>query len=119
MPKTILVADDEKGQLNLLEIALKSRGYAVITASNGREALRLVHNLKPDLVLLDVQMPEMDGDTVAMEIRAEHSAVKDVPIIFITGLRTEQEIKEDNEENIFAKPVELNQLFEKIKSLIG
>ena len=119
MPKTILVADDEKEQLKLLEIALKSQGYAVLTASNGREALRLAHNLKPDLVLLDVKMPEMDGDLVAMEIRAEHSAVKNVPIIFITGLRTEKEIEEDHEENILAKPIELSHLFEKIKTLIG
>ena len=119
MPKTILVADDEQGQLKLLEAALKSKGYNVITASNGREALRLTHNLKPDLVLLDVQMPEMEGDIVAMHIRSEQSSIKNVPILFITGLRTEQEITEDKEENIFAKPVKLSELFDKIKNLIG
>lgn len=119
MPKKILVADDERGQLNLLETALKSQGYEVLTASNGVEALRIAHNLKPDLLLLDVQMPEMDGDAVATEIRSEKSAFKNVPIIFITGLRTEKEIEEDHEENIFAKPVKLEMLFEKIKSLLG
>ncbi len=119
MPKKILVADDEHGARHLLEVALTSRGYEVLTASNGTEALRIAHNLKPDLVLLDVQMPEMDGDAVATEIRSEKSAVKNVPIIFITGLRTEKEIEEDHEENIFAKPVKLEILFEKIKSLIG
>ena len=117
MAKTILVADDDHGQVSLLEKALAQRGYAVLTAFDGQTALELAKSRKPDLIVLDVAMPGMDGDMVAMYLKAPDSPVKNVPIIIVTGLKTEQEILEEKEENMFAKPVPMERFFERVDAL--
>lgn len=118
MPKKILVADDNHGQLLTIRSLLESRGYAVITATNGEEALEKALGQKPDLIVLDVQMPVMEGDEAAMHLQSKEET-KRTPIIFITGLRTEKEIEENKEENIFAKPIRLEPFLSKIRELIG
>ncbi len=116
--KTILVADDDRGHVSLLEAALKQKGYSVITAFDGPAALELAKSAKPDLIVLDVAMPGMDGDLVSMYLKAPDSPVKHIPIIIVTGLRTEKEILEEKEENMFAKPVPLEKFFDKVQKLI-
>jgi DNA-binding response OmpR family regulator len=82
MPARILVADDEPRYVRSIKIYLESHGYEVFTASNGQEALVLVVEQEPDLVLLDVRMPRMDGYEVCRRIR-EFSTV---PIIMLTAM---------------------------------
>ncbi len=85
--RLILIVDDLPENLQVLTGHLKAEGYEVIAANNGPRALALVRNKKPDLILLDVMMPVMDGYTVCRELKADaHSA--DIPVIFITA-RTE------------------------------
>ena len=80
----ILVVDDEKDVVELLSFLLEKDGYNVVTASNGREALEAVPSEKPDLILLDVMMPEMDGYTVQTQL-LENPSTKDIPIIILTA----------------------------------
>ncbi|MBI3315677.1 MAG: response regulator [Candidatus Omnitrophica bacterium] len=118
MAQTILVADDDRGQVELFERALKAKGYEVLKALDGEQAYDLALSAKPDLILLDVSMPKMDGDLIYTYLKAPDSPVKHIPILFVTGLRTEKEILESGEDNIFAKPVSLDKLLTRIADLI-
>ena len=80
---TILVIDDESDMLQLLERILTSEGYRVILAADGNYVLTLIRDTRPDLILLDIMMPEPDGFTVLDSIR-EYS---DVPVIMVTAKR--------------------------------
>jgi two-component system, NtrC family, response regulator AtoC len=81
----ILIVDDEPFNLDLLEQELADKGYAVERAANGREALRKIDSLPPDLILLDYQMPDMSGLEVLKEIRRREN---DVPVVLITAYGT-------------------------------
>jgi len=81
MGKKILVIDDDTAFLRLVEQIFTQEGYEVLKASNGQEGLRLLFAHKPDIVLLDVVMPEMDGWETCQRIRD----VSDIPIILLTG----------------------------------
>ena len=78
----ILVADDEASIRRILETRLKMVGYDVVVAEDGEEALELFNKTNPDLVVLDVMMPKMDGYGVTREIRR----TSDIPIIILTAL---------------------------------
>lgn len=80
----ILVCDDEKDVVELISFLLEKDGYSVITAKNGREALDVVAKDIPDLILLDVMMPEMDGYTVQTRLQ-EDPKTKSIPIIILTA----------------------------------
>jgi DNA-binding response OmpR family regulator len=82
MSKTIMIADDEERMRSLLRNYLTQEGYRVVTAGNGREALHLARHEKPDVVLLDVMMPEMDGFEFLRLYRAENP---DGAVIVITA----------------------------------
>ncbi len=78
----ILVVDDEASIRRILETRLKMAGYSVVTAEDGEEAVELFNKTNPDIVILDVMMPKMDGYGVTREIRR----VSDIPIIILTAL---------------------------------
>lgn len=80
----ILVVDDEKDVVELVTFLLEKDGYSVVTANNGREALEKVPQENPDLILLDVMMPEIDGYTVQTQL-LENPVTKDIPIIILTA----------------------------------
>ena len=81
MPKKILIVDDEPQIVEICRDYLKAAGYETVTASNGSQALALARREKPDLIVLDLMMPEMDGLDVTREIRR----ASDVPIIMLTA----------------------------------
>ena len=80
--ETILVVDDEASIRRILETRLSMIGYQVVTASDGEEAIEAFHRVLPDLVVLDVMMPKLDGYGVCQELRKE----SDVPIVMLTAL---------------------------------
>ena len=88
--KTILVVDDDPDIQDALKIILESQGYQVIIANNGVECFeRLIEN-KPDLIILDLLMPKMDGFAVFKELRNEKwSKYIDIPILILTSIREE------------------------------
>jgi two-component system KDP operon response regulator KdpE len=87
MAKKILVIDDEPAQLRLVSQVLSSNGYEVLQANSGQEALRIVFEQRPDLVLLDVIMPGIDGWQTCSCIRE----ITDIPVIMLTGKRNNED----------------------------
>ena len=86
----ILVVDDEPRNVRILQIQLNAQGYTVCTAADGLEALDTVEKEVPDLILLDINMPRMDGFEVIKQIRAD-KATEFIPIVMITALRDTRE----------------------------
>lgn len=84
MPKKILAVDDEKHIVRLVQVNLERQGYDVVTANDGREALEKVASESPDLVVLDVMMPYMDGFEVLQNLRRNPNT-KDIPVIMLTA----------------------------------
>jgi two-component system, OmpR family, KDP operon response regulator KdpE len=81
MSNTILIIDDEENTVQLIAILLERRGYHIVKAYSAEEGLRLAYQNQPDLVLLDIMMPDMDGWDVCKRLRE----MSDVPIIFLTA----------------------------------
>jgi two-component system, OmpR family, alkaline phosphatase synthesis response regulator PhoP len=84
MSRKILVVDDEQDLLDLMEIILGGEGYMVITAVNGRDALTKVEREHPDLILLDLMMPIMDGWEVLKALKSKEKT-SDIPVVMVTA----------------------------------
>ena len=117
MSNTILVADDEAKIVELVANYLRNDGFSVISASNGREALAAIREKKPDCVLLDINMPELDGLSVAKEVRK----TSDVPIIFLTA-RTDEIDRivgfEIGADDYVQKPFSPRELVARVKAIL-
>ena len=83
---TIVLADDSIFQRMMTRALLEAEGYQVLEAGDGREVLELVKLARPDLVVMDIAMPSMDGVTAARRIREGAAAIARVPIVFLTAL---------------------------------
>lgn len=84
MARKILACDDEKHIVRLVQVNLERQGYQVVTANDGKEALEKVESERPDLVVLDVMMPYMDGFEVLQNLRRNPST-RDIPVIMLTA----------------------------------
>jgi len=83
--KKILVVDDDKDDLKMISMILEPEGYEVVTAENGVEALEKVEAENPDLVLLDVMMPELDGFAACAKLKSAPES-QGIPVILLTGV---------------------------------
>jgi len=88
--KKILIVDDELKIRELLEARLSSEGYEVTQAKDGEEAVLMAKKYLPDLILMDVMMPKMDGAEAVTELSGD-SSTKDIPVIFLTSMITKEE----------------------------
>jgi DNA-binding response OmpR family regulator len=88
MRKKILVVDDDADLIELISFNLKQAGYSIGTASNGVDAIKKAHSLSPDLIVLDVMMPELDGFAVC-EILRRDSQTASIPIMMLTAISSE------------------------------
>jgi len=84
MPATILVIEDNEQNLYLVTFLLEKHGFEVISARSGAEGLERAFTKKPDLILLDIQLPEMDGYEVARKLR-QNRALADIPVVAVTS----------------------------------
>lgn len=84
MGKKILVVDDESHIVNILKFNLKKSGYDVVTAGNGEEALVIIANEKPDVIICDVMMPKVTGFEVCQKVKSDDS-LKQIPFILLTA----------------------------------
>jgi len=91
MPKEILIVDDEPSVVVALQFLMEQQGYDVLVAKSGEDALDLVYKYKPDLVILDIMLPGIDGYEVCEIIRL-NPKYRDVKIIFLTARRDEVEM---------------------------
>jgi CheY-like chemotaxis protein len=120
----LLVVDDEPDAVLILARTLLARGYRVTTAESGLQAINLAKVEKPDLILLDILMPDMDGTQVAAALQ-EDPTTQNIPVIFLTCLitRKTQEIGlryHDAGRYVFmSKPYDLDKLLAEIDRLIG
>ena len=113
----VLVADDDPSIQGFLAEALTDEGYEVRTAANGREALTILREWRPDLILLDLMMPEMDGWTFRAEQRAMPS-VSDVPVIVLSATRDlATKARDLDPAQVFSKPFDLEALLATIAQL--
>jgi two-component system alkaline phosphatase synthesis response regulator PhoP len=117
MTASILIVDDEPSVTDLLAYNLRKASYAVLTASDGREALRVARETKPDLILLDLMIPELDGLDVCRELRKTSA----VPIIMITARGEEIDRVvglELGADDYVCKPFSVRELMARIKAVL-
>ncbi len=122
MAAKILVVDDDPNVQRGLEYTLKQEGYDVVIASDGAEAFRLYGAESPDLILLDVLLPKLDGYQVAEKIRAEEAGSRHTPIIMLTAEReVEQKVRglRAGADDYLIKPFHPAELLARIKSLLA
>ncbi len=118
--KNILVVDDESRNVKLMKALLMPMGYRVQTALSGPEAIAITETLRPDLVLLDIMMPDMDGFEVCRRVK-ENAATRPIPVIMVTALhRMEDRVKamEAGADDFLSKPVDATELSIRVKSLL-
>ncbi len=120
MSKRILVVEDQEDNLRILRDLLTDAGFEVIEAVNGKEALSVAEAARPDLILMDIQLPELDGLEATRRIKA-NSAIRHIPVIAVTSYA----MSEDNERAMaagcdayFAKPVSPRTLLAKIREYL-
>lgn len=121
MLKKILVVDDEAELLKAISILLKTSGYEVITAQDGQEGLEKAKSLSPDLIVLDILMPKMDGYEACRLLKFDEK-YKSIPIIMLTA--KVQDIdkamgKKVGADDYITKPFETQDLVDKIKKHLG
>jgi len=116
----ILVVDDEHSNLVFYSACLEEEGYEVVTASNGSEALEVLRERAPDLIVLDVRMPVMDGYTTCKALR-ERDETRYTPILFLSALGEEEHVQEgiqSGADDFLAKPVHAGELKVRVRSLL-
>ena len=115
--KCILAIDDENDVLLIIKTALQSEGYDVITATNGYDGLATAEERVPNLILLDLMMPEMDGMEV-LKCLKESKVTDQIPVVILTGLSDREKIREalDRGTSFYiVKPFEYQDLVAKVK----
>lgn len=118
--QTILVVDDERDLLDLIEYNLKKEGFKVLKAENGEEGISKAKEHRPDLILLDIMMPKMDG-LEAVEIMRKDDDLKKTPIILLTARSDEKtEIDGLNKggDDYITKPISTTKLVSRIKAVL-
>ncbi|MEX0907050.1 MAG: response regulator [Gemmatimonadota bacterium] len=117
MRKRVLVADDEPLTAEMLTLMLTFRGYEVVCARDGREALRVARELKPDIILMDVLMPGMEGDEVTRALRADAECPP--VVLFSSGDEADIGWQEAGADVFLQKPIDLVRLPDLLDRLLG
>ncbi|HUT99706.1 MAG TPA: response regulator [bacterium] len=118
--KVILVADDEPDIVTIVEMILRSQGYDVLKAANGLEALELAERYSPDLILLDIMMPDMDGWEVLRLLHVDPSTAE-IPVAMIsakTGSRAKITSMQEGAVDYITKPFDSRELLTKVRELL-
>ena len=116
----ILIVDDEATFIKLAQMRLEANGYKVLTANDGEEGLEKAESENPDLILLDVMMPKMDGHTMLKEVR-KNEKIKNMPVILCSGrgqIKDEKDDLKSGANAYMSKPIESSVLLSKIEELL-
>ncbi len=117
---TILIVDDEEKNIKLLKAMLTPGNYRLHSAPNGETALSLVHDIRPDLILLDVMMPGIDGFEVCRRLKQDENT-KMIPVLMVTALREKEysmQSMEAGADDFLSKPVDMTELVVRVKSML-
>jgi CheY-like chemotaxis protein len=118
MPKCILIVDDDRVASELAKRTIQTKGYEVMTAQDGQEALEGLKAKVPDLILLDVQMPKMDGYTFIMKKNSD-PAFASIPVIVLSSMgKTEPMFKRHGVKAYLIKPLNTQELLDKIQAIV-
>ena len=116
----ILIVDDEEHIIELIKFNLENSGYETLTATNGIDALRIIREESPRLILLDIMLPGMDGYDICKEIRKD-SVIANIPVIMITAKGEEVDKilgLELGADDYITKPFSIRELIARVKALI-
>jgi DNA-binding response OmpR family regulator len=116
----VLVADDDADIVRFVEVNLRLEGFQVLTARDGQEALTKALDLQPDVVLLDVLMPRIDGYTVCERLRADHRGAA-IPVILLTAnfISADEEVaRRAGADDFVVKPFDPFELMARVKALL-
>jgi len=119
--KKILIVDDSSTNVVLLNAVLAQHGYEVISALNAREAYKLVDKQKPDLILLDLLMPEISGFDFLEKIKKDQS-LKDVPVVIVSAIGTKENIRQTKKMgavHFISKPVNVDEVLNTVSRLLS
>ena len=117
----VLIVDDEPFNVDYLQQELEDCDYQIIAAFNGKEALDKIRKEQPDLVLLDLMMPILDGFAVLSEVKSDN-VLRDIPIIIVSAASDSKSIVKgikQGAEDYLTKPVDASLLLQKLKEYVG
>lgn len=120
-PQRILICDDDTVILRLLQVNLELEGYEVLLAHDGEEAVGVAEKEKPDLVILDIMMPRMDGYQ-AVEALKGNEATASIPVVFLSAKAQQSDINRGLQHGVadyLTKPFDPSELLEVVQRLIG
>lgn len=121
MAKKIVLAEDEAQIARLIEFKLKKEGYQVTWKENGEEALKAIKAEKPDLILLDVMMPVMDGYEVLRRLKEDEN-LRSIPVVMLTARAQERDVVKGIDlgaEDYITKPFHPAELLARVKRILG
>lgn len=119
--KKILIVEDNELNMKLFHDLLEVHGYSTLQTKDGREALDLAREHRPDLILMDIQLPEVSGLEVTKWIKADDD-LKDIPVIAVTAFAMkgdEEKIRSGGCEAYIAQPISVNSFLETIQTVLG
>jgi DNA-binding response OmpR family regulator len=124
---TVFLVEDDTELLQLMKIRLESQGHRICSTSNGEDAYKLIHDELPDVVILDVFLPDMDGLTILKRLKApidietgQPNKTKDIPVIMVTGKAPmiENMTRVEGAADFFVKPFDVEKLISRICQLL-
>ncbi len=121
MSKTILIVEDNELNMRLFDDLLQAHGYGTVQTADGREAIDLAREHHPDLILMDIQLPEISGLEVTKILKADDD-LKAIPVIAVTAFAMrgdEEKIREGGCEGYIAKPISVPNFLETVSSFLG
>ena len=121
MTKTVMIVEDNELNMKLFNDLLEAKGYSTIQTRNGMEALELARQHKPDLILMDIQLPEVSGLEVTKWLKEENE-LHAIPVIAVTAFAMkgdEERIRQGGCEAYISKPISVPRFIETIRSYLG
>lgn len=120
MKKQILIVDDDPDSLDMLSFILTSEGFSIITAGDGLEALDIIKSVQPDLIITDVNMPNLDGIELTKRLREQFQSTS-LPIVVVSALEREVVLEAINAgaNEAMQKPMQLDSLLTLVKQILS
>jgi two-component system cell cycle response regulator DivK len=118
--KTILIVEDNELNTKLFRDLLVSRGHRVVETREGKEALKLAHSEKPNLILMDIQLPEISGFELIKMIKQD-AAISSIPVVAVTAFAMkgdEEKIRQSGCDDYLAKPISVGSFLQKVQSYL-
>ncbi len=120
MSKTVLIVEDNELNMKLFDDLLSAHGYEIVKTQDGRDAVDLVKQHMPDLIIMDIQLPEISGIEVTKEIKSNDN-LKHIPVIAVTAFAMkgdEEKIKASGCEDYIAKPISVSNFIKVVKKYL-